>query len=202
MIASRPALVPNLSLACLLCAIVASWAYMVPADSAVRGGYLLLALTTMGLAAVALMRPPARSRDGRWWVCLVCATSMAYALGYRFDAENTFLQVIFWGRLLFQFVAGLALLSLGKSYALLPALREVRRGYLYNYVRHPVYALYMLADLTVILLAPSAWNLAVAALGATAFCLRARLEENVLCRDPGYTHYMRIVRWRFFPGVH
>ena len=101
-----------------------------------------------------------------------------------------------------QFLAGTALLSLGKSYALLPALREVRRSFFYGYVRHPVYAMYMLADLIVVLLQPSPWNAGVAAVGASAFFLRATLEEKVLCHDPQYAEYMESVRWRFFPGIH
>src|SRR5205823_2938222 len=105
-------------------------------------------------------------------------------------------------RITLQFLAATALLSLGKSYALLPALREIRSGFLYAYVRHPVYALYMMADLTVVLFEPSPWNVGVAAIGATAFYLRSRLEERVLCHDPTYTDYMQTVPWRFFPGLH
>jgi protein-S-isoprenylcysteine O-methyltransferase Ste14 len=192
---------PNLSLALLLVGIVASWFWQSNGDAAVQLGYGLIALTTVSLAVMALIRPPARIRDERWWVLGICTISMVYAFNYRFDPSNPNLRFIFWGRIGLQFVAGLALLSLGKSYALLPALRQVRRGFLYSYVRHPVYGMYILADLVVILLQPTFWNLATAAIGATAFYLRSRLEENVLCRDWVYVDYMQAVPWRFIPGV-
>ena len=202
MVTARPTFWPNLALALLLFTIVGSWFWLAPPDPAVQLAYMLLALTTGGLAIFALLRPPARHRDERWWVLAICLVSMLYAFGYRFDQQNTHLRVIFWGRMGLQFLAGTALLSLGKSYALLPALREVRRGFFYGYVRHPVYALYILADLIVVFLQPSLWNIGVAALGTGAFYLRARLEERVLRQDPIYANYMQTVPWRFFPGVH
>jgi protein-S-isoprenylcysteine O-methyltransferase Ste14 len=202
MTATRRAFVPNLGLAILLCAIVGTWFWHIAPDPGVQLAYALLALTTIGLAGVALLRPPARDLDDRWWVYLVCVVSMVYALGYRFDPQSTLVRAIFWSRIVLLFVAGLSLLSLGKSYALLPALREVRSGFFYRYVRHPVYAMYMVADLAVILLEPSLWNVGVAAVGASAFYLRSTLEERVLGQDPIYARYMRLVPWRFFPGVY
>jgi protein-S-isoprenylcysteine O-methyltransferase Ste14 len=202
MVKTRTSLLPNISLALLLIAIVGSWFWSFPQNIEVLVGYSLLTLTTLGLVYFALQRPPARYRDERWWVFLICAVSMTYAFGYRFDQTSPQLKAIFWGRISLQFIAGTALLSLGKSYALLPALREVRRGFLYRYVRHPVYAMYILADLIVVLLQPSLWNVGIAVIGASAFFLRATLEERVLAYDPIYANYMGVVRWRFFPGVH
>ncbi len=160
----------------------------------------MLTITTLGLAIISLMRPPAQNRDERWWVFLICLVSMVYAFGYRFD-EDSNLHLVFRGRMVLQFLAGTALLSLGRSYALLPALRQVRQGAFYAYVRHPVYAMYILADLVVVFLQPSLWNLGIAGIGMTAFFLRAMLEERVLCHDSSYAQYMETVRWRFLPGV-
>lgn len=193
---------PNIVLSVLLFAIIGSWFWLAPPDLSAQLAYATLAVTTGSLAIVALLRPPARNRDQRWWVLAVCVVSMLYAFGYEFDAASPQLRLIFWGRVGLQFLAGIVLLSLGRSYALLPALREVRKGFVYRYVRHPVYAMYILADAVVILLQPSLWNLAVASLGAGAFWLRARLEEKVLRHDPVYSSYMRAVPWRFFPGIH
>lgn len=194
-------LLPNLGLALMLCTLVGYWFWKAPADPAFQLAFGLLGLATVSLAALALLRPPARNSDTRWWVFPLCVLSMVYVLGYRFDQTQSSLRVLFLGRIALQFLAGLALLSLGRSYAMLPALREVRTGLLYGYVRHPVYALYMLADLGVVALQPSLWNAGVAAVGAAVFLLRASLEEQVLCNDSRYLDYMRQVRWRFFPGI-
>ncbi len=108
----------------------------------------------------------------------------------------------FLGQRRFSPPAQVVLLSLGTSYAMLPALREVRRGFIYRVVRHPVYALYMLADLTLVSLQPSLWNIGIAFLGATTFFLRSTLEEKVLAQDAAYATYRESVPWRFFPGVY
>jgi isoprenylcysteine carboxyl methyltransferase (ICMT) family protein YpbQ len=201
--APRGSMVANLGLTLLLLSIVGSWFWFLPADPLYRLGYALLALTTVSLAALALLRPAARASDRRWWVYLVCLLSICYALGYRIDPARGFsMEAVFWGRVALQLVANISLISLGRSYGMLPALREVRTGFCYGYVRHPVYAMYMLADLTVVALQPSLWNLGVAGLGAAVFLARARLEEGVLRRDSTYAAYMTRVRWRFFPGVH
>jgi protein-S-isoprenylcysteine O-methyltransferase Ste14 len=158
---------------------------------------------TVILAVVTLLRPPARRHDSRWWVFPICLLSICYNLGYRFDpTRGSSMLWIFWGRVALQVIASGSLMSLGLSYGMLPALRQVRTGLLYGLVRHPVYALYIVADLCVVSLQPSWWNAGVAALGATLFYLRASLEERVLRTDPVYTEYMRQVRWRFFPGLH
>ncbi len=193
---------PNLALAAVLVAIITSWFVLASGDLTSQLAYGALAATTGTLAIVALIRPPAQNRDERWWVLAICLVSMLYAFGYEFDPYSPRLRLIFWGRIGLQFLAGIVLLSLGTSYALLPALRHVRKGFVYRYVRHPVYAMYILADVIVILLQPSLWNLGVALLGAGAFCLRARLEEKVLRHDPVYSSYMLAVPWRFFPGIH
>jgi protein-S-isoprenylcysteine O-methyltransferase Ste14 len=195
-------LTANLGLALLLLGIVGSWFWVSPPDAPYRLGYALLGLTTTLLAAVALLRPPARDCDGRWWVYGVCVLAIAYANAYRFDSADFLVRLALWGRMSLQFVANMALLGLGRSYAMLPALREVRTGSFYRLVRHPVYALYLLADLGTVALQPSPWNAGVAVVGATCLFLRARLEERVLCRDPRYAEYMQVVRWRFLPGLY
>jgi protein-S-isoprenylcysteine O-methyltransferase Ste14 len=197
------ALPANLGLALLLLTIVGVWMrFLLPGDPLHRAGPLLVLLITVVLAMVALTRRPARQRDGRWWVYLVCVISIVYPLGYAFDADSPWMGKVFWGRVSLQLLANVALLSLGRSYAMLPALREVRTGLFYGVVRHPVYGMYLLADSCSVSLMPSLWNLGIFLVGVTVFTLRAHLEERVLSDDTAYTDYMQRVRWRFFPGVY
>jgi protein-S-isoprenylcysteine O-methyltransferase Ste14 len=189
-------------LALLLGVLVGDWFWVNPPSSPCYAGNALLALGLLALATVALLRPEARASDGRWWVYLLCAVSIGYPHGYRFEgAADSLMPLVLWGRIALQYLGLLGLLSLGRSYAMLPALRVVRTGGLYAHVRHPVYACYLLADLGSVALQPSLRNAAVAAVGGVTFFLRALLEERVLARDPAYADYMRQVRWRFFPGV-
>jgi protein-S-isoprenylcysteine O-methyltransferase Ste14 len=93
-------------------------------------------------------------------------------------------------------------LYLGESFAILPARRRLRTGFVYRIVRHPVYATYVLTDAAFLASSPSAWNLVVALLGAGTLAWRASLEERLLWRDPEYERYARRTRYRFIPFVY
>jgi protein-S-isoprenylcysteine O-methyltransferase Ste14 len=95
--------------------------------------------------------------------------------------------------------ASVALLSLGRSFGLVPANRGIRTGGLYRYVRHPVYSGYILAGLGYVLENPSLQNSCVFGI-ATAFQgVRIVEEERTLAEDPAYQAYSRRVRSRVVP---
>lgn len=100
-------------------------------------------------------------------------------------------------------VAGalIALGTLGRSFAILPARRDVVARGPYAIVRHPAYA----AELVVVFatgLAQSAWHaLLFTSLVLAAAVLRIRAEEALLSRDPAYAAYSARVRHRLVPRV-
>ncbi len=72
----------------------------------------------------------------------------------------------------------------------------------YGFVRHPMYsgAVFLLVGTPLAL--GSWWSLLLVPLFAPLLYFRIANEEKVLARDlPGYTEYMRKVRWRLMPGV-
>jgi protein-S-isoprenylcysteine O-methyltransferase Ste14 len=110
-------------------------------------------------------------------------------------------------------IAGLALgtamlvasmLSLGRSFRALPEPlpgAELKQGYLYGLVRHPIYG-------AIMLLAPSgaAVSSPLALLPAAALTLvligKSTVEERWLtAAHPEYSDYRRRVRRRFLPGL-
>ena len=94
-----------------------------------------------------------------------------------------------------------ALLSLRRSFGIVPAHRGIRTDGLYRVVRHPLYAAELLTILGIVLARPSPLN--VSAFGC--FCalqvLRAVAEERFLGSDPVYSEYRARVRYRLIPGV-
>lgn len=94
-----------------------------------------------------------------------------------------------------------ALLSLRRSFAIVPGNRGIRQGGSYRLVRHPVY----LAELTVffgVVLANPTWlNCAVWACECVVQLARARAEERFLSADPLYRAYCERVRYRLIPWV-
>lgn len=146
-----------------------------------------------------LRRSPAVEQDARWWVWIICTAATLRFLAFEFDESS---RSAFWLLVLLNLVADLALISLGKSFSLLPARRTIRTGWLYRFVRHPAYTGYILVDSIYFTQMPTLRNAIVVLVGAMLFNWRAILEEALLTNDPAYSEYAERVRWRFVPGIY
>jgi protein-S-isoprenylcysteine O-methyltransferase Ste14 len=94
-----------------------------------------------------------------------------------------------------------AKLTLGRSLGLVPAHRGLKISGPYRYVRHPMYAGYLLSHLAFLLVNPTWWNLAVYGLAYGLQVPRLLAEERLLRQDPNYHTYESMVRSRLIPGV-
>jgi len=92
-------------------------------------------------------------------------------------------------------------LTLGRSFGIAPANRGVVVAGPYGFVRHPIYAGYLVTHLAFACAYPSPWNLAVLVVSDTALIFRALCEERVLSTDRTYQTYCRRVAWHLVPGV-
>ncbi len=96
----------------------------------------------------------------------------------------------------------LSFLSLGRSFAVLPARRKIRQTAAYSVVRHPIYAselLLLLACWTTDF--SSAWLAAGFLISVIFLIIRIRVEENLLNHAPEYNDYCSRVKWRIVPGL-
>lgn len=105
-------------------------------------------------------------------------------------------------------VTVVALLSLGRSFSLLPSRRAIVTRCAYRVVRHPAYAGELLMSVACVLPTlrgadSSAPLLAIAALVLLlgAVVTRICIEESVLGADANYQAYASTVRYRLVPGV-
>jgi protein-S-isoprenylcysteine O-methyltransferase Ste14 len=92
-------------------------------------------------------------------------------------------------------------LSLNRSFGLLASNRGIRTGGIYRYMRHPLYASYILSGASFLLQHISLWNVAIFTLQAVMEIARIFIEEDFLKTDEAYAAYMARVRWRLLPGV-
>jgi protein-S-isoprenylcysteine O-methyltransferase Ste14 len=152
----------------------------------------LYAVATAVLVVLTFLRPPPEALDARPWVLALAAFSAAYPLLYR-PGTTTELVIVL------HVLGDVALLSLGRSFAFLPARRRIQTRGLYALVRHPAYATYLAVDALFVGLAFDPWNAGVAALGGASLVARALLEERLLLEDPAYRAYAARVRARFVP---
>src|SRR5581483_1987575 len=92
-------------------------------------------------------------------------------------------------------------LTLGRSFGIAPANRGVVVAGPYNFVRHPIYAGYLLTHLAFAVAHPTVWNLVTLVVSDAALIYRALCEERVLSADRTYQTYCRRVAWHLVPGV-
>ena len=107
--------------------------------------------------------------------------------------------------LLLQFAAtlmfGASVYSLGSSFAVLPERRAIVTSGVYRWLRHPMYASYLLLDLGFWLANPQPWFGLVWVVEVLLLEARTRWEEQVLSEDVLYVEYQQRVPWRLIPGV-
>jgi protein-S-isoprenylcysteine O-methyltransferase Ste14 len=139
-------------------------------------------------------------RLGDW----LLATTATIAPLLIIPAENSFPALAGIGLFLLLFGncwQAWAKLILRRSFGITPANRGVKITGAYRFMRHPMYAGYLLVHIGVLMVMFSPYNLAIYAIGWTAQIMRLLAEERLLGRDPAYREYMSKVRWRLIPGV-
>ena len=94
-----------------------------------------------------------------------------------------------------------AKMTLGRSFALLPANRGIVSSGLYGFVRHPIYMGYLITHAAFLAASPALWNLVALGIADAALLARAVCEEQTLSRDERYRDYQTRVRWRVAPGI-
>ena len=96
----------------------------------------------------------------------------------------------------------LAKLSLRRSFGIAPANRGIKADGLYRFVRHPMYAGYLLVHIGVMVMMPSPLNAVIYTIGWWAQIRRLLAEEVLLGQDPAYRAYMKRIRWHLLPGIY
>lgn len=93
----------------------------------------------------------------------------------------------------------LGLISLNRSFALVAAKRQIKTAGMYRFVRHPLYASYLLINTGYILTNTTSMNLALYVMSMGFLYVRMVREEKHLALDPAYGQYMQQVRYRVVP---
>lgn len=164
----------------------------------------LYLLPSEGLVVVfMLFRRRTERISGRWqeWLLALAATVSPMLVR---PTAGTALVSPFLGAsvLLFGTIVQVhAKLTLGRSFGCVPAHRGLKLTGPYQFVRHPMYAGYLISHIAFLLMNPTIWN---AALYAACFSLqipRLLSEERLLARDPSYRDYQSNVKYRIIPGL-
>lgn len=99
------------------------------------------------------------------------------------------LWLVIWGKM-----------SLGRSFAILPANRGVVTDGAYRFVRHPIYAGYLAGHILFLLSSFSVYNFTVYAIITLFQVHRFLRAERILALTEEYRDYLGWVRYRLCPG--
>lgn len=91
-----------------------------------------------------------------------------------------------------------SLMTLGRSFGIVPADRGLVQHGPYRYVRHPIYAFEALFFLGYFFAVPTWWSAIIILTAFGLQVLRILREERIL---EGYEEYKRRVPWRLIPGI-
>ena len=94
-----------------------------------------------------------------------------------------------------------SLLFLGKSFSVLPALRQIVSAGPYRIVRHPVYAGELLMVFGCVLVCPIVYGVPIFVLTVAFLAVRIFVEERLLRNDAEYGQYCERVQWRMIPWI-
>jgi protein-S-isoprenylcysteine O-methyltransferase Ste14 len=166
----------------------------------------LSALFTGSLAALFLLRKEPVRKLPRLvpQLAALAGTWLVSSLGFQPPVPGAWWVPLLSSLLL---VAGMvcavvALLTLGRSFGILPEARGLVTTGPYRYVRHPLYTAEAIAALGLLLPVLSPLSLAIYGALLALQALRARYEEEVLrAAYPQYDAYRRTT-WRFVPGLY
>jgi protein-S-isoprenylcysteine O-methyltransferase Ste14 len=92
-------------------------------------------------------------------------------------------------------------LSLNRSFALVPALRDLKTGGAYRFVRHPLYLSYVISASSYLAVNFSVRNLLLILASFGLTLARIHFEERHLSLTPEYRAYRDRVAWRLIPFV-
>ena len=180
---------------------VFTWRYAIP--DAYTPIWLFVALHIQ-CAYIFAIRQPARYTTKRPLEILVTLLSLIYFLA--FDVKPTSSAVLgFVGGVVTAIGSITTIISiqcLGRSFAVLPSLRDIRTSGVYRFVRHPIYLSYIVAALGTLMRHPSLYNSSVLLAGVVLMMCRIRFEERLLAQEEIYRNYMDAVRYRLIPGLY
>jgi protein-S-isoprenylcysteine O-methyltransferase Ste14 len=92
-------------------------------------------------------------------------------------------------------------LALGRSFGIVPANRGVVAQGPYLFMRHPIYAGYIVTHAAFLVAHPGLLNVAIGVCADVALILRALREERLLEGDERYRTYCSRVEWHLVPGL-
>lgn len=165
-----------------------------------KTGLLLFAIAETIIAVFFLLRTQPKTFTTRpsEWIVAVAGTFLPLLLR---PTTDTPVPIAEWGLMVGSVLQIAGVLSLNRSLAIVPALRELKTRGMYSLVRHPIYTSYVITFSFYLAANFSTRNLLLGLASATLLIARVHFEERHLGLTPEYRAYRSRVKWRLIPFV-
>ncbi len=160
---------------------------------------LYIVLESLILILVLFRAAPVRFSASPWdWLIALAGTLAPILIQPTGNADNPLGIII---QLLGMLITSAGVISLNKSFGVVPAEREIKTMGMYKFVRHPLYLGYLISNLGVLLNHFSEMNCFYIALGLVIQIIRITREEKFLSQNPSYVEFKQTTRWRLVPYI-
>jgi protein-S-isoprenylcysteine O-methyltransferase Ste14 len=168
-----------------------------------QDGLLLLLESFTAATFLTRRRAKTSSADPGDWVIALAGT-MAPLLYYPDPLPLPFTAhvVLETGQALGTCISVFGLLVLRGSFGIVPANRGVQAAGVYRWVRHPIYAGYIVTEIAYTIANPTVRNTVIATAAIALQLIRISNEEHHLSSDPEYRKYTTRTPWRLLPFVY
>ena len=162
--------------------------------------WLLFAIAETIIAVFFLLRTQPKTFTTRpsEWIVAVAGTFLPLLLR---PTTDTPVPIAEWGLMLGSALQIAGVLSLNRSLAIVPALRELKTRGMYSLVRHPIYTSYVITFSFYLAANFSIRNLLLVLASVSLLIARVYFEERHLGLTPEYRAYQSRVKWRLIPFV-
>lgn len=143
-------------------------------------------------------RPKTFTMNPHEWVIAALGTFLPLLLRPTSDTQVPFAE---WGLMLGSTMQIAGVLSLNRSFAIVPALRQLKTTGMYRVVRHPIYFSYLITFSFYLAANLSTRNLLILLISLSLLVARVYFEERHLGQTAEYQAYRSRVKWRLIPFV-
>lgn len=135
------------------------------------------------------------------WVIPLFTLTSAMMLRSQATAQGTLLYIS--GILQIIGIVGIlfSLVSLGRSFGIIPSNRQIKSSGAYRLIRHPLYTSELIFYFGFLMGNFTPRNIILVLFIVGGQLWRSISEENLLSKDLGYLSYLNNVRYRFIPGL-
>ena len=166
-----------------------------------RVSSLLAFVLAFFIGTVFLVRDTPKQTNLRWrdWIAGLCGSYLGFLFRPAPEINDILVLQILQG--VGACIAIVGVLSLNKSFGMVAANRGVKTGGIYRYIRHPIYAGYIIQCFAFWAQNITIRNTIILFLWMMFEVARIFIEEQHLSQDPAYADYMQKTRWRLLPYV-